>query len=174
MSNWIPKNKTLKFAVGLAIFSVILYVGSLFVVSMETKKVERSYSNTESDSFKEQKFWAVKSILDSNKESVEYLKNFFVKKGEEVFFIEKIEEAAKISNIKLEIVSINIKPDQTDVFQEEVFVKIKVGGKWNDVMLFISGLEKMNFGTVVNDITLDAESAGNWVGAIEFKFFKNK
>lgn len=174
MNNWIPKNKTLRFAVGLAIFSIVLYLAGILIVSIETKKVERSYSNTESDSFKEQKFWAIKSVVDTNEESIKYLKNFFVKNGDEVFFIEKIEEIARISNIKLEIVSIDIKPERADNFEEEVLVKIKVGGAWNSVMLFVNKLERMNFGVVIEDVNLDAETAGSWVGAIEFIFLKNK
>lgn len=174
MNNWIPKNKILRFAIGLAALGLVLYLVGILIISMKTKKVERSYSNTESDLFKEQKFWAIKSVADANEEPIKYLRNFFVKNGGEVYFIEKIEEIARISNIKLEIVSIDIKSEQTDAFEEEVLVKIKVGGTWNGVMLFVDKLERMNFGVVIEDINLDAETAGNWVGAIEFTFFKNK
>ena len=174
MNNWIPKNKILRFAVGLAALGLVLYLMGILIISIKTKKVERSYSNTESDLFKEQKFWAIKSVADTNEESIKYLKDFFVKSGGEVFFIEKIEEMARISNTKLEIVSIDIKPNQVDLFEEEVLVKIKVSGTWDSVMLFVDKLERMNFGVVIEDINLDAETAGNWVGAIEFIFMKNK
>ncbi|OHB14850.1 MAG: hypothetical protein A2431_03140 [Candidatus Zambryskibacteria bacterium RIFOXYC1_FULL_39_10] len=174
MNNWIPKNKILRFAVGLAALGLVLYLAGVMIISVKTKKVERSYSNTESDLFKEQKFWAIKSVVDTNEESIKYLKDFFVKSGDEVFFIEKIEEMARISNTKLEIVSIDIKPNQADLFGEEVLVKIKVSGTWDSVMLFVDKLERMNFGVVIDDVNLDAEAQGNWVGAIEFIFMKNK
>lgn len=174
MNNWIPKNKILRFAAGLAVLGLVVYLAGVMVILMKTKKVESSYSNTESDLFKEQKFWAIKSVTDANEEPIKYLKDFFVRSGDEVFFIEKIEEMARISNINLEIVSIDIKPNQTDLFEEEVLVKIKVGGTWNGVMLFVDKLERMDFGVVTEDINLDAETAGNWVGAIEFIFIKNK
>ena len=174
MNNWIPKNKILRFAAGLAVLGLVVYLAGVMIILMKTKKVESSYSNTESDLFKEQKFWAIKSVTDANEEPIKYLKDFFVRSGDEVFFIEIIEEMARISNINLEIVSIDIKPNQTDLFEEEVLVKIKVGGTWNGVMLFVDTLERMNFGVVIEDISLDAETAGNWVGAIEFIFIKNK
>lgn len=174
MNSWIPKNQTFRFAIGLAIFSMLLYFAGLLLVSIESKKVEKSYSNTESDSFKEQKFWAIKSTADANAESIEYLKNFFVVKGGEVSFIEKIEEIAKVSSIKFEIASIDIKPEQKDIIEEEVIVKIKVGGNWNSIMSFVNQLEKINFGVTIDDISLDAETPGNWVGTIEFLIYKNK
>ena len=174
MNNWIPKNRVIKSIATLALLSVTIYFVSLVVVFKEIKKIESFYSNTESESFKEQKFWMIKSILEANNESIVSLKNFLIQKGDEVKFIEQIEEVAKTSGITSEIISIDVKSNEADSFKENINLKVGVEGSWMNLMTFIDKLEKMSFGVLIENVNLDTETPGNWTGFIEFVIFREK
>ena len=79
MNSWIPKNKIVKFAAVTALCGVVLYFGGLFVISRQISKVENAYFSTESDLYKEEKSSTLKSIVETNKEPIQTLQNFFVK-----------------------------------------------------------------------------------------------
>ncbi len=174
INNWIPKNRIVELATMVTVLSVVLYAVGLFVVFREIKKVENFYHNTESEFFKEKKFWAIKSIAEANKEPIQTLRNFFIQKGDEVKFIEQIEETARISAIKFEIVSIDVKANQPDPFKEDIEVKMEMEGSWRDIMHFIDKLEKMPFGALIKDINLNAKAPSDWSGSVSFIIFREK
>jgi len=174
MSNWIPKNKLMRFAATLASLSIILYFVGLFVVLAEIKRVENFYQSAESEASKEEKSWAIKAIAEANKEPIQTLRSFFIQKGDEVKFIEQMEEIAAGSTVKFEISSIDVRANQQDSFKEDVNVKINIEGSWKNIMYFIDKLEKMSFGVSVEKISLDAGEPGNWVGFIELIVFREK
>lgn len=174
MNNWIPKNKIVKFAEALALFSMILYFIGLFLVINKIKAVENFYHGAESESFKEEKFLVIKSIAESNKESIQILRDFFIQKGDEVKFIEKIEETARASSLKFEISSIDVKANQTNSFKEDVSVKMKIEGTWSSIIYFIDKLNKIPFGVSIEKVSLGAPVAGEWSGSIDFIIFREK
>jgi Tfp pilus assembly protein PilO len=174
MNSWIPKNKIVRFAAATALLSIILYFAGLLIVFGEIKKVENFYNDTESQYSKEEKTLAIKSIAETDKEQIQTLRDFFVKKGDEVTFIEQIEKAAKDSSIKFEISSIDIVPNQRGSFKEDLDVKMKAQGSWQDVMFFINKLEKMPFGVLIENLNLDASAPGSWEGLIDFNVFREK
>jgi Tfp pilus assembly protein PilO len=174
MNNWIPKNKIVRFAIAIATLSVILYFVGLFVVFGETKKIENLYNDSNSELFKEEQFLAIKSIADANKESIQTLRDFFIQKGDEVKFIEKIEETARASSIKFEITSIDVGTNQGNSFEEDVSVKIMVEGSWKNMIYFMDKLKKMPFGVSIEKVNLDANIPGNWSGSVDFVIFREK
>jgi len=174
MINWISKNKIVKLAGMIAVFSVILYFSSLLIVFKETKKVGNLYNDTESEFSKSKKFWAVKSIADANSETIQALEIFFVKKDDEVQFIKQIETVARNSSVKFNIDSIDIKDNPQDTFKEDIEVKMTIEGPWESVVSFADRLGKMPFGTLINSINLDADNSGFWSGSIDFIIFKEK
>jgi Tfp pilus assembly protein PilO len=174
MNNWIPKNKIVRFAIASFLFSVILYFVCLLIVVNEIKKIENLYRNTDSELFKEEKFLAIKSIAEADKEPIQTLRDFFVQKGDEVKFIEKIEETARASSIKFEIVSIDVKVNPEDSFKEDIGVKMKMEGSWGNIIHFMDKLNKISFGVSIEKVNLDANSPGNWSGSIEFIIFREK
>ncbi len=157
-----------------AVFCVTLYFAGLFVVLAEIKKVENFYQSVESEAFREEKSWAIKSVAEANKESIQTLRNFFIQKGDEVKFIEQIEEIATSSAVKFEISSIDVKANQPDSFKENVSVRIKIEGSWGNIMRFIGRLERMPFGVSVEKIGLNVDTPGNWSGLVEFVVFREK
>lgn len=174
MNSWIPKNKIIRFAGISALSGIILYFVGLLVVFGEIKKVENFYLNTESESSKEERTLAIKSIAESNKAQIQTLRDFFVKKGDEVTFIEQIEKVANDSSVKFDISSIDVLPNQTDPFKEDLEVKIKVEGSWKDALSFIDRLEKMPFGVLVQNVNLNADVPGSWAGLVDFTIFREK
>jgi hypothetical protein len=176
MNNWIPKNKIVKFAVIIVSLSILLYFAGLWIVFNETKKIENFYRDTNSNLFKEERFWAIKSIAEINKEPIQTLRNFFVQKGDEVKFIEQTEGAAKASAIKFETSSINVNADSNskNSFKENIDIRMNVEGSWGNIISFMDKLEKLPFGVFIQNINLDANVPGRWSGFIEFIIFREK
>lgn len=174
MQNWIPKKPVLLFTVSAAVFAVLLYITSLVVVWLEIKRIEDYYKTNESKSSIEEKTRILKSIAESNKYYIDILRNFFVKKGDEVKFIEQIENTAKESEIKFEISLIDVKPNQVKNFKEDVTVRMNIEGSWDSIMLFVDRLEKMEFGVSVQNLNLDTKLESGWSGFVEFTLFREK
>jgi hypothetical protein len=174
MTKWIPKNKILKLASAAALFSLVLYFGVLFMVFKEIGKVEDLYSNTESEYFKGNKFWAIQSLAETNKDAIQKLRNFFIQKGDEVGFIEQIEKEAKDSSIQFDIGSIDVREDKENAFKEDVEVKMMIEGPWSNMISFVDRLEKMPFGVLVKNLNLDADSSKGWSGSVDFIIFREK
>ncbi len=174
MNNLIPKNKFVTFVIVIISLSVILYFVGLFIVLEIKKEIENSYYNTESKSSKEEKTRIIKNITEANKEPIQDLRNYFIQKSDEVEFIEQIEKLARDSGVKFDIVSIDVKTDQQDSFKENVDVKMKLEGSWQNIIRFVDKLEKMPFGVLVENMSLDTSTSGNWFGFIEFILFREK
>lgn len=174
MNNWIPKNKLVKFAIATIALSALLFFAGLWVVSSEINKIENLYRDSNSEFFKEEKFWAVKSVAEANKDSIQTLRDFFVQKGDEVKFIEQIEKMAESAYVKYEITSIEVKASQNIPFKEDVNIKMRIAGSWKNSILFIDKLRKMPFGVSLESVDLDVGSSGDWSGSAEFIIFREK
>ena len=174
MNSWIPKSKRVNFAVSVAVFSLILYAGGLLMFLSQIKKIENFYYDTESESSREKRFAAIESIMEKNQESIQAVRNFFVKKGDEVVFIEQIEEMARNSHIDFEIISIDITAEQPDPFKEDIKVRMRTEGSWQSTMSFIDKLEKMSFGVLIKDVDLNSDTPGTWSSFIELTLFREK
>lgn len=174
MKNWIPKKTLLTFLASAAAVSLLLYSTGLFLVLREIKKIENSYKDTESSSSKERRAHALKSIAEVNKDSIQILRDFFVKKGDEVQFIEKIEEIAESSKINFEIYSINPKEDKENSFTEDIEMTIKIEGSWNNVITFMNSLDKINFGVSFREVALDSNKPGEWSGTVDIIIYREK
>lgn len=174
MKSWIPKNKIVRLAVAVAALSVLLYFAGLFVVSREINKIENLYRDTNSELFKEERFWAIKAVAENNKELIQTLRDFFIQKGDEVQFIEKIEKTAEAASVEFEISSIEVKANQENPFKEDVNIKMKIAGSWKGVISFIDGLRKIPFGVLIDKVDLDSDASNHWSGSIEFVIFREK
>jgi hypothetical protein len=174
MNNWIPKNKIVWIIIAVTSVSIVLYFVGLFMVLGEIKKIENLYRDSNSESFKEEKFWAITAIAEDNKDNIQTLRNFFIQKGDEVKFIKEIESLAKNSFIKLEIVSIDVKNGENSLLKENVNIKVKTEGSWRNNIYFIDRLKKLPFGISIEKIDLESSASNNWSGSIEFIIFREK
>ena len=174
MHKWFEKNKIVKLVSVTVLIAILLYFGGLFIVFAEINKVENLYNNTESEFSKGKKFLVVKAIAEQNYDLISDLRSFFIQKGDEVKFIEEIEKVARTSGIKFDISSIEIKKDETDSFKENVEVKMKIEGSWKNIMFFANKMEKMPFGVLIKNLSLDADDSVGWSGSLDFIIFREK
>lgn len=174
MKNWIPKKSLIVTFSTIAALSVILYAGSLFFVTWQINKIESYYSDTESRSVREERSKIIKVFMNENDSYVSNMRKFFIQNGDEVKFIEQIEEVAKSSGIKFVINNIDEKLCQQDSFKEDVNVRFGVEGEWNKIFSFIDQLETMEFGVQVKDFSLDYVDRSTWSGSVDFIVFREK
>lgn len=174
MNNWIPKNKTIKLSISAAFLSLLVYLGGLFFVWRQTQEVTDLYETVESRSSQGEKFRVIKSITEANQETIQTLRNFLVRKGGEVEFIEQIETVAKNSGVKFEIFSINTEADQASSLKENIKVKIELESSWKNIIAFIDKLEKLPFGVLISSFSFDTSGKGYWSGSVEIIAFKEK
>ena len=174
MNSWIPKNKIVKLAISMAFLSILLYIVGFYFVAGQAKKVEDFYNNIESKSFEGNKISAIKFAADTNSGNIQSARSFFVQKGDEVKFIEEIEKAAKDSELKFEISSIDVKNDIEQQFSDNIEVRMQVEGSWDNIFSMLNSLERLPFGVLINDVNLDTSGEGYWTGFINFTVFKEK
>lgn len=173
-SGWIPKNKSLRLALLTMFLSVLLYIAGVFIASREARKVEDFYRDSESEFSKNERLLAIKSLAIANQESIEALRSFLVKKGEEASFIGQLEQTAKDSSVKIDIISIDDRLNPSDTFKQDINVKMTVSGSWEDVIRFVGRLEKMPFGVLLQGTSLNTDGGGEWDGFVELTAFREK
>ena len=174
MNNWVPNKKIIRSAALITMVCTILYFTGLFVVISKINKIENSYNDIESSIYKQERVWTLKALAENNKEDIKTLRDFFIQKEDEVYFIEAIESTARKSGVLFEIASINEKPKEGDTFEQDILVKIDVEGSWPNILSLLDLLEKMPFGVSIENINLDVDSASKWSGFIELILFKEK
>lgn len=173
MPKLLLKNKFFRLSLVMAFLSIVLYLFGLCFVFREIDKAYNLYSNTESDFAKSKKFSLIKSIIQNNTADIDNLKNILVKKGDEVEFIKLIESEAKAANVEFDISSIDLESLAEDQFKENLKIKINFEGSWKNTMNFIDKMQKMPFGSQINNINLDA-NRNVWTGSINFIIFREK
>lgn len=173
-NNWVPKKQTVIITSIILCLSLILYLGSVIIANQKQKEIENLYHNSESEVSKQERKWTLKSILSIYSTEIATLRKFFIQKGDEVGFIEQIENLGRQSGAKFEIRSIDLKNKSEDSFKEDVNIKVNISGTWESIVYFLDGIEKRPFGVLVENIDLDAEIGGEWMGTISLVVFREK
>ncbi len=173
MENFVPKNKKIFISAIFLFVCFSLYLFGFLSVKKDIVKIEEEYKNTESVFFKDEKIQNLKRIAESNKEKIEILRNFFIKKGDEVKFIEEIEAIGRKYLSKFEINSIDVKQNEKDSLKEDIVLKMEVSSSWIEIIKFIDALEKSNLGILVKSANIN-NMTGNWSGILEFVVYREK
>jgi Tfp pilus assembly protein PilO len=174
MKNWIPQKNTFSFVIGITVICATIYFAVFAIVFLEIRKIEVAYNDSESESRRNEKAEALRLIAAANKDQIQILRNFFVQKEDDVGFIKQIEDTGRRSGVLFDIKSIEVPPNQKDVFKEDVSIKMNIEGSWTDTMRFIESLEKMPFGVSIQNVNVDLTSKGKWGGSIDFIIFRSK
>lgn len=174
MNNWIPKKTLIVSSLAATVTCIMIYTTGLFLVFGEIDKIEGYYTDTESKSGREERVRAIKFAADAYKQEIESLRKFFIQKGDEVKFIEQIEEAGRRSELAFEISDLSVKDASSKSEKEDVVVRVDIEGSWESVVSFLEELQKMEFGVLIEEVNLDAKNPGFWSGFIEFVVFRNK
>ena len=122
MNNWAPSKKTITFAIIVTSCFALTYFWGIYYVKTKTSEIRDSYKNVDSDLFKKERMKAIEVMAENNKDAISDLRNFFIKKNDEIKFIEYIERTAKDSNIDFEIKTITINTENTDLPKEDILV----------------------------------------------------
>ncbi len=173
MSHWIPKNKILILVATILGLSVVLYIFGIFLVKSKINSIKSAYTASESKFVQEERREIINEILKSRSAEIEKLRRFFVAKGDEVVFIEKIESLARENGLLFEIDTISQSTAGTNN-KQDIIIKMDIEGGWHNVMTFIKDLETMPFGVAISSIELDAKAKSGWSGFIEFAVFREK
>jgi hypothetical protein len=80
MKNWVISKKTVLIFRVVALGCFCLYFLSLYFVLVEIKKIENYYSDTQSKSAKEDQSRVLRSVADSNKETIKKAERFLCSK----------------------------------------------------------------------------------------------
>lgn len=173
MNGWIPNKIIFRIVIGIFAVSVLIYVAALTLVYNKRGEIATYSDETQSMLAKEENSLKIKSILDNNSDSIKYVRNFFIEKGDEITFIETIEKVAKNAGVRSEISSIT-QAQNRDPEKEDIRVKVAFEGAWSRVATFLDELEKMPFGVVIQNINLDSKDPGKWSGMVEFIVYREK
>lgn len=151
----------------------VLYMVGLFMVKSKINAIRSSYTASESKFVQEEKRVAIDQVVNSHLAEIEKVRKFFVAKGDEVEFIESIENLAKNKGLLFEIDTISQSPTGGEK-KEDIVVKIDIEGGWGGAVSFIEELEKLPFGVSITKVELDTKSKGVWAGFVEFAVFREK
>lgn len=173
MNSWIPKKNIVRVTMIIAGLITLAYFVCLLVLFNKAREINTAHQDINSDSFKQEKFEAIKNIISNNTDSIQNVENFFVKKGDEVKFIEQIESLAGKFDLNFEMSSIEANIDPGNL-KEDIEMNIKISGSWSNVMKFINNLKKMPFGVSISQVNLDAERIGSWSGSLKAIVFREK
>lgn len=172
-NNWLPKKKTLIMVSSVLVSAALLYLISVFVIIDKHRQIQNFYIDTESAVSKAEREWALKYIVTSYAGEIKSLRDFLVKKGDEVYFIEEIENLARTVGVGFTLRAIDLKESEVD-FKEDISVRLDVKGDWQTVTTFLDKLEKLSFGVLIENLDLKADSPGEWQGSISFLIFREK
>ncbi len=174
MNYWLPKNKTLAISLGTVIAVALGYVVWVYLVNAKITQIERAYTESESAVAQQERARTIAAIAGSNKQEIQTLRDFFVASGDEVLFIERIEEIGKAAGLSFEIASISQGKAAGDAVKEDITLRIAMKGSWQSVMTFVKQLETIPFGVRITDFKMDTVTPGNWSGFIELIIFRAK
>lgn len=153
--------------------SLVLYIVGTFMVKAKINAIKSAYTASESKFVQEERREIITEILNSKSAEIQKLRSFFVAKGDEVVFIEKIESLARQNGLLFEIDTISQASPTTNT-KQDITIKMDIDGSWRNIMNFIKELETLPFGVSILDIELDAKTGAGWSGFIEFAVFREK
>lgn len=174
MSNWIPNQKVLIFTSVGALFCILIYFGGLSFLLSEIGKIEQTYTEAALKINQRERAQTLKLVAETYEEDLTTLRNFYLRKGDEVVFIEETESLARQSGLDFEIVSINPILTTEAEFKEDIELRVGIEGSWRQIMNFLEQLEKASFGVSVENVSIDATAPGEWSGFVEFIVFREK
>lgn len=174
MHHLVPKKNLLIFSITIALVSVLIYFTSQFLVQKEMDKVKNAHEDIESVLYKKERINALQVLVLNNQDQIGTLREFFIKKGDEVRFIEHIESIAKESAVDFEISTIDFKQDDSSSITEDVVVKVGLKGSWKSLTMFVDKLEKSYFGVLIKEVDINSSSPGNWFGSVTFNLYREK
>ena len=171
---YIPTKKDLSLAVGAALIGVVIL--GLIVLSISNNisriKSEEEAAKAASEGV-EQALFLKKSISDLAME-IATIDSFFVRSGEEVRFIEEIEERARQAGVVIEISSLVVSARKGSDIVEDLKMKVTFEGSWEKGRQFLSVLQSMPYAVSLTEADMRNLGEAGWRGQLNFSVMKIK
>lgn len=144
MNQYIPDKKILRFSIAAATISLLGMVLAGWLLSSRMSLLNSEIRKTQEMSGSVEQAFKIKGQLNELDEEVKLLDSFFVKKGEEVAFIESVEKLASSTGVKLEIKNITVdSKNNSKSFKEDILVSMSSRGSYAGISSFFRKLESM-------------------------------
>ena len=138
---------------------VAVYGFFIAKVSSLNKKIAYIEAEIRSQDDKEKELKQIANSLGDAEDDRQLLSKAFVVKGEEITFIEKIEELARGASLSMKIDSINVIPSEFKD-KDKITMKITGGGSWRSVYKFFVMLESMPYFVDVSRVAFNKNDDG--------------
>ena len=172
MQQWIPKQKILIVSGLSVLMGLLAYLSGLYIINIKIGEIKSAYYANQIAIAEGEKAKVIADIALIHTQSIQTLRDFFIKAGDKVDFIEKIEEVGRKSGAAFSISSISEEKTKQGALKEDIFLKIEAEGPWKSIMSLIKDLESMPFGVRFTDINLDTKKPGNWKSSMEITVFR--
>jgi len=138
---------------------VAVYGFFIAKVSSLNKKIAYIEAEIRSQDDKEKELKQIANSLGDAEDDRQLLSKAFVVKGEEIAFIEKIEELAGSASLSMKIDSINVIASEFKD-KDKITMKITGGGSWRSVYKFFVMLESMPYLVDVSRVAFNKNDDG--------------
>lgn len=113
-----------------------------------------------------------KQMVDLGSE-MQTLDSFFVKSGEEAYFLEDLDNIAKSNKVKFATDSVNVKTSTGASDFDLLNVVIKYEGSFENVVGFLRSVQNMSKATIINSVELRGDES-LWSGSASLSAYKIK
>jgi Tfp pilus assembly protein PilO len=144
MNRYIPDSKIFRASMLFALLSIACMVLVAWLVYSRISLLHSEIAKTQAMSGSVEQAFKIKGQLNELEEEIDTLDSFFIKKNEEVVFIESIEKLASSTGVALEIKNISVDPKSSSKdFKEDISVNVEAEGARSNLITFFKKLENM-------------------------------
>jgi hypothetical protein len=172
-----PSKKEFVVSIVVAVLGLSVFVGFGAVTYTKVYNVEKEISKINDIEGGLQNAVNAKKYISDASIDIITLDSFFVKSGEEAYFLNDLEKIAKSGNVKIATDTIGVNnTDGGADFKETLNIKIRYEGSWSNVIRFLKSVQSMSKAVVLDSVRLDYKNseAGLWGGTASLTVYKLK
>ena len=177
MNKYIPTKKDLVTSIAAAIAGLGVLIFSIIIVTAKVHSINQGLSEVRQVTQGMDKTYLIKKDLADYKDQISTIDLFFLKPGDEIGFIEKLETVATTSRVKLEISSISDTKDSKKATSESVdtlTLKAHLEGGLDQIADFLKKVENLKLATSIGNVELSQMTGLVWRGDLEISVLKTK
>lgn len=168
-----PTKKEFYIAISLATLGVLVFIIFSVVTFKEVGKVGDEISKTDNMEKGLENAIKIKKQMSELGNQTQTLDSFFVKSGEEAYFLEELDKLAKANGVKLATDSVGVKPVSDNSNFETLNTTIRYEGNFENVINFLRLVQDMPKSTLLSSVELRGND-GFWSGTASLSVYKIK
>jgi len=137
--------------------TISLYVFVYWSIYKDSKSVASLVTQSSTDFEKSERIRVAKAEIAKNGDFISKIDSYFIPKDGVVTFINEIENLGKSTDVSTTISSIEpliIDVKEKNSFKETLSVKLEAVGSWKNVYQFVSLLENLPYGIVIDEVQI--------------------